>query len=258
MIGIYFSGTGNSKHCIETFLQAYSKAFKVSPIQSFSIEEKEIIHHIKSHDELVLCYPIYYSNLPKILYDFIVNHSDLWKGKKIFIIATMALFSGDGAGLSARLLKQYGAHIIGGLHLKMPDCIGDVKVLKRSLSTNKKLVANAELKLKQAALACEQGNPPQQGLNFAYHLAGLFGQRLYFYNKTKHYTDKLKINTTKCIGCGTCVKLCPMQNITLQNKLAISHNECTMCYRCVNHCPRQAITLIGKQVFEQCKLENYL
>ena len=46
-------------------------------------------------------------------------------------------------------------------------------------------------------------------------MAGLFGQRLYFYNKTKNYTDKLKIDKKKCIGCGQCIKLCPMQNISL-------------------------------------------
>ena len=27
---------------------------------------------------------------------------DIWKGKKVFIIATMGLFSGDGAGILAR------------------------------------------------------------------------------------------------------------------------------------------------------------
>lgn len=47
--------------------------------------------------------------------------------KKVFLIATMGLFSGDGAGILGRLLQQYGAEIIGGLHLRMPDSIGDEK-----------------------------------------------------------------------------------------------------------------------------------
>ena len=52
------------------------------------------------------------------------------------MIATMGLFSGDGAGVLARLLKKYGAKITGGLHLKMPDSIADEKVLKRPLEKN--------------------------------------------------------------------------------------------------------------------------
>ena len=31
--------------------------------------------------------------------------------------------------ITARLFKKYGAKILGGLHIKMPDCIGDVKLL---------------------------------------------------------------------------------------------------------------------------------
>ncbi|MEY8494853.1 hypothetical protein AALC16_17825 [Lachnospiraceae bacterium 29-91] len=64
--------------------------------------------------------------------DFVHSNSEMWKEKNVFIIATMALFSGDGAGVLGRLLKQYGAKITGGLHLKMPDSIADEKVLKRS------------------------------------------------------------------------------------------------------------------------------
>lgn len=61
MLGVYFSGTGNTKFCVDKFLEEY----------------------------------------------------------------------GDGAGLLARLLNRYGASIVGGLHIKMPDSIGDVKALKR-------------------------------------------------------------------------------------------------------------------------------
>jgi hypothetical protein len=35
----------------------------------------------------------------------------------------MGLFGGDVSGILGRLLQQYGAKIIGGLHLKMPDSI---------------------------------------------------------------------------------------------------------------------------------------
>lgn len=44
----------------------------------------------------------------------------------------MGLFSGDGAGILGRLLQQYGAEIIGGLHLRMPDSIGDEKSVEAS------------------------------------------------------------------------------------------------------------------------------
>ena len=184
--------------------------------------------------------------------------SFIWRGKRIFIIATMGLFSGDGAGILARLLKSYGAIIVGGLHIKMPDSIGDVKALKRSDEQNKKLIKNATIKINRTVNAIKRGNPPQEGLGITYHLAGLFGQRLYFFWKTRNYTDKLKINHKKCIGCGLCKELCPMNNISLKNKIAVAGNQCTMCYRCISKCPKQAITLLGKKIIEQNDINKYI
>lgn len=102
-------------------------------------------------------------------------------GKHIFVIATMGLFSGDGAGILARRLQKYGAQIEGGLHLKMPDSIADEKALKRSLERNKALVQAAEQKIDKAVRNLKYGKPPQEGIGFWYHMVGLFGQRLYFY-----------------------------------------------------------------------------
>lgn len=85
-----------------------------------------------------------------------------------------------------------------------------------------------------------------------------FGQRLYFGHMTKNYSDKLHVNTDKCIVCGKCEKLCPMKNIKLVNKRILQNNQYTMCYRCINNCPKQAITLLGKSVVEQSLIEKYL
>lgn len=55
----------------------------------------------------------------------------------------------------------------------------------------------------------------------------------------------------KCIGCGKCEKLCPMNNIRIVDKKVVQNNQCTMCYRCINNCPKQAMTLLGKKIVEQ-------
>lgn len=253
MIGIYFSGTGNSKYCVEKFLEEYD-----TEALAFSIENNELLKQIDKHKDIVFGYPVQYSNIPKILKDFIVSHKAMWKDKRVFVIATMGLFSGDGSGILARELKRYGAIIIGGLHLKMPDSIGDEKILKRSLLENKQLVSMAEQKIKKAVTELKNGNSPQEGIGILYHIAGLLGQRLYFINKTKQYSNKLKINPEKCIGCNKCVDLCPMKNIELKNRIAVPGNQCTLCYRCVNNCPKQAITLLGKRVIEQSNMDKYL
>lgn len=252
MIGVYFSGTGNTKYCLERFLKYYNDN------KLYSIEDKNCIKEIKENSYIALAYPIYYSDLPIIVRNFIVDNKEIFKNKNIFIIVTMGLFSGDGAGCSARLLKEYGASIIGGLHLKMPDCIGDVKALKKSLEENKTIVKKADIKIKETVENLKNEHYSKDGLTFINHLAGLFGQRLYFYKKTYRLKDKLKIDYEKCISCGKCLNLCPMKNIELIDTKPAPQNKCTCCYRCISNCPKQAITLIGNEVFEQCTIEKYI
>ncbi|MCI8338788.1 MAG: 4Fe-4S binding protein [Lachnospiraceae bacterium] len=253
MLGIYFSGTGNSRYALETFLGQYDESAKV-----FAIEDESLVGHIKNNEEIVFSYSVQFSNIPKMLKDFVDRYRHLWPGKKIFVIATMGLFSGDGAGILARRLRKYGAQITGGLHLKMPDSIADEKALKRPIEKNVELVKAAEKKISNAVREMKNGRPSQEGIGFLYHFAGLFGQRLYFYNKTKRYTDKVKIDTRKCVACGKCAALCPMKNLNIEDNVAKAGNGCTMCYRCINICPKQAITLLGKCVVEQGTIEKYL
>ena len=139
----------------------------------------------------------------------------------------------------------------------MPDCIGDVKLLKKSLDENRKIVMKADEKIEIAAKQMLNGKYPKNGLSFASRLNGLFGQRLYFRKKTKRYYDGVKADSAKCVACGLCVSICPMNNIDVKNGTVNFNGKCTMCYRCFSNCPKQAITIIGKKVYEQCKFEKY-
>lgn len=253
MTGIYFSATGNSKYAAEIFCREFDKESMV-----LSIEDAKVKDAVKETDTIVFAYPVQFSTTPKFVRDFVINNAELWKDKKVFVIATMGLFSGDGSGQLGNLLKKYGAKIIGGLHLKMPDSVADEKALKRPLEENLKLVNNAKQKTIDAAKSLKEGHPTREGLSFINQMAGLFGQRLYFGHKTKNYTSKLKVDINKCIGCGKCEKICPMGNIKIENGRAVSADKCTMCYRCINLCPNQAITLLGKRVVEQTEIKKYI
>lgn len=55
MIGIYFSGTGNSKYALEVFMREYDNDSVL-----FSIEDKNLLEQINYHDEIVFSYPVQY------------------------------------------------------------------------------------------------------------------------------------------------------------------------------------------------------
>lgn len=131
-------------------------------------------------------------------------------------------------------------------------------MLKRSLEKNKELVKNAEQKISKSVQFLKSGKPTQEGIGVLYRMTGCFGQRLYFGHKTKKYSDMLCVDTDKCIRCGKCEKLCPMNNIKIVDKKVVQNNQCTMCYRCINNCLKQAMTLLGKTVVMQSVIEKYL
>ena len=53
MVGIYFSGTGNSRYAVEFFCNEYDEAAK-----AFSIEDDNAIEAVKSDEMLVFAYPV--------------------------------------------------------------------------------------------------------------------------------------------------------------------------------------------------------
>jgi len=49
-------------------------------------------------------------------------------------------------------------------------------------------------------------------------------------------------NMRNCIGCGLCVRRCPVRAIEIQNKKPVWVKEkCVMCLGCMHHCPKFSI-----------------
>ncbi|MFW9921687.1 MAG: glycyl-radical enzyme activating protein [Candidatus Thorarchaeota archaeon] len=52
----------------------------------------------------------------------------------------------------------------------------------------------------------------------------------------------------KCIGCETCVKICPVKALTLnEDGLKIDRERCSICGLCVENCPSTALRIFGKE-----------
>ena len=254
MLGVYLSGTGNTKHCVEKFVSLLDENAEIIPLEGAELRDQ-----IREKRRIVLGYPTQFSNAPIMVRDFIKNNKYLWVGKEIFVINTMGAFSGDGTGCSARMLKKYGAMILGGLQIKMPDSVCDSKLLKKSYEQNRDIIKAADCKIEKWVIQINNGIYPQEGLKLIDHAKGLFGQRLWYYRKTATYSSGIKINDN-CIGCGLCVQKCPMNNLTLEQNggKPLQSGKCTMCYSCISQCPKQAITLLGKNVIEQTRYEKFL
>ncbi len=56
-----------------------------------------------------------------------------------------------------------------------------------------------------------------------------------------NYQHSVVIDTSKCMGCTTCMKHCPTEAIRIKNGVAsINSDRCIDCGECIRHCPHQA------------------
>ena len=51
------------------------------------------------------------------------------------------------------------------------------------------------------------------------------------------------IDALKCLGCGICTDICPVEAIIVTDNIAHVNEECMSCGACVQECPREAIHL---------------
>ena len=65
MVGIYLSGTGNTKYCIEKLVSLIHSSAKAIPMES-----PEAISAIQQNEEIYIGYPTQFSNAPYMVRDF--------------------------------------------------------------------------------------------------------------------------------------------------------------------------------------------
>lgn len=58
----------------------------------------------------------------------------------------------------------------------------------------------------------------------------------------------IEISDEKCVGCGICVYLCPVDDcLTGFNEIHVA-TTCIDCFKCVSGCPVNAITVVAMQI----------
>lgn len=61
--------------------------------------------------------------------------------------------------------------------------------------------------------------------------------------------DKGFFTNNKCSGCGTCAKVCPTHNISVEDKRPMWNHHCHGCNACVAYCPTKAIQFKTPQAY---------
>ena len=247
MLMLYFSGTGNSKYIANLFAEK-------TGAKCHSIEENlDFAKLIVGHDKVAFCYPIYGSCVPRIMREFVSAHAAQLNDKKLIIFCTQLMFSGDGACAFTRLLPNSRDNVVYAEHFNMPNNICNFALFPvKNREQAKKYLLTAEKKMNKVCNNIKQGIVKKRGFSTFSWLLGKVQSASWPTIEAKNISSA-RVDKD-CVRCGICVKLCPVKNLSLDEKGIKQHDNCIICYRCVNACPEKAITvLLHKKPWVQYK-----
>ncbi len=64
--------------------------------------------------------------------------------------------------------------------------------------------------------------------------------------ESKKARIEIGFNAEKCIGCDSCISVCPEKALNRSEPSFIMRNKCNLCLKCIQVCPSNAISQIGK------------
>jgi len=238
-----FSGTGNTwfvAQCLQENLKAGGAFCDVISVETINQCQQQI----ETADIIGIGYPIYGSDMPEPITTFIKkmeNHPN----KRAFVYCTQMMYSGDGASIGGKLLRQKGFDVRQLAHFNMPNNKTDYPIFKWMKPPDyDRLKKRIMRKTKRFATAILTNKRKRKGDHLFGLLLGLL-QRIPYRHEYQSFKNTIKIDQT-CIGCSHCTELCPSGNLVMEDGVAKGLDKCVLCYRCVNHCPVNAIHFAKK------------
>lgn len=243
---LYFSGTGNTEYIVKKLCEQLKTDFKVTVTDVTVATDFERL--LREAEYILIAFPIYGSAPPQPIVNLLYKNAEVWTGKNIIIAVTQYMFSGDGAASLGRSLEKLGGNVCFAEHFNMPNNLSDFGFLKiRNGEDLKTRIAKADGRVEKFAKRIKNNATFRRGFNPISHAIGYYCQRKWWRKGEKEKKSKLIIDAAKCVGCGLCVRNCPVHNLQISEGKAVAKNECALCYRCVNNCLKKAVTLFGKK-----------
>ena len=237
---LYFSGTGNSKYVAKRIADALGDALvnlndRIKASDTSSIETGE---------RVIIVTPTYAWRIPRVVRDWL-RKTELRGAKQAWIVMTCGSEIGNADKYNRELCAEKAISCMGTAQIVMPENF--IAMFNApTVEEARRIVAKAEPFIDRAIAAIRAGHmfsPPRKKLYDRIASSAVNPVFYLLFVKANPFTA-----SDVCIGCGKCEKLCPLNNITLQNARPVWGSNCTQCMACICYCPTRAIEYGKKSV----------
>ena len=243
----YFSGTGNS--------------LKIARDLSSELDQAEVIFipdviagdEVRTDSEAVgIVFPVYALGIPLIVRDLIrklvVRHD-----AHVFIVTNYAQVGGGAVSVAASEIKKRGIRLSSAFGIKMPNNytpFGGAPFEKRQ----QEMFEKERAKVKEIACVVRAGRPGP--IEKPFFLLDRLGVVIFKLAATGMYSSDREFRVDdNCTSCGICEKVCPADNIKMENGRPRWMSKCQQCLACMQWCPQEAIQL-GKMTRGRKRYHN--
>jgi ferredoxin len=225
----YFSATGNSLKMAMDIASRFeqSEVLRIGTTIPVSHPESETVGFI---------FPVYMGGLPKIVSRFL-QHFLFKKDMYYFSIGTYFTYTGNALSVVNKLLTDKGVALNYAAYLpSVGNCLKEYEVPQKKREqiyprTEKiaaKIISDITCKReKKASVYCRLSDKIHKKL-----------YAVFFDDAYRKFTLE-----NHCNGCGTCEKICPVNNISMKDNRPQWGINCEACHACVHGCPKNAINL---------------
>ena len=232
---LYYSATGNTAYIARLIGEKIGD--EILDL-SGRIKNKDF-SEIHSDRPYVICVPVYVCEMPFFVRDWL-KKAVLSGNRNVYFIFTSGGYAGISGSLARRIIRRKGMKYMGHAEFKMP---------RNYIASNMYPELDSEEIFRRITVSRDRTSEIAGSL--------LKGERLkaryvFLFEKiiTIPFTPvwiKLRQSskdfhtTGRCIGCGKCARICPVNNIRMENKRPVWIKNCAHCMACIGNCPVEAI-----------------
>lgn len=253
----FFSGTGNTMLVVNKMCETFEK--KGVKVNMYRIEDSDP-DDVNTEHTIGLGFPIAELSTYDFVWKFIKSIPQTSSHTDIFMVDTLAGFSGGIVGQLREIVKKKGYNPIGANEIIMPPNFLYLESEEACNNKVRKGLIKAE-KYSEDLMdrKSKWGRIPILSDSMYHFSMGLL--KLTEMNLNQKLLN-LKVDKEKCNKCGTCVELCPIDNIKIgKDEYPENLMHCVYCLRCTSFCPKRAIpnimTYKGK-TYQAVKAKEFL
>ncbi len=238
----YLTGTGNSLAVARAIAKGLGGATLV-PIASLDRTGRIAV----PTERVGFVCPVYFYSLPLIVREFLPR-LDVSCVRYAFLVLTMGGLPGLAAGHAEELLAKAGGRLDSAFAIRMlGNYIAEYNVrggeaIGAMRARTERGVARVVTAVATGQRHIERGGPVGRAVSRG--MFALFGRR--FLASCRTLDRRFSVDPS-CVHCGTCSRVCPVENVRLIDDRPTWLGHCEQCFACIHFCPVKAIQIRGKK-----------